>query len=202
MLLERRRQAMLQLHLSDREFCCLLRGAYIRDLTVYPIFTIYTSDRFWSISFDTYCQGLFYGKIRQGRLSIKEHLHFTNDTKYCTESKCSWCFADICDTMGKIRCLALWKLSNFGVGGWKNNSTDAIFHQCTKDTPRCPGENYQCSMFFFSLDKWFHVLHTWYQIYILYYDSWYLKMMFNGLFCEFMNEIACIILRWIVKFVG
>ena len=34
MQLEQRRQAMLRLHLSDRQFYCLLRCAYIRDLTV------------------------------------------------------------------------------------------------------------------------------------------------------------------------
>ena len=34
MYLEQRRQAMLQLHLSDRQFNCILRSSYIRDLTV------------------------------------------------------------------------------------------------------------------------------------------------------------------------
>ena len=35
MWLEQRRQAMLQLHLSDQQFYCLLRCAYIRGMTVY-----------------------------------------------------------------------------------------------------------------------------------------------------------------------
>ena len=34
MQLEQRRQAMFQLHLSDRQFYCLLRWTYIRGLTV------------------------------------------------------------------------------------------------------------------------------------------------------------------------
>ena len=34
MLLEQRRQATLQQHLSDRQVFCLLRGAYIRGLRV------------------------------------------------------------------------------------------------------------------------------------------------------------------------
>ena len=36
MKLEQRRQAMLQLHLSDRKFYCLLGATYIVDLAVYP----------------------------------------------------------------------------------------------------------------------------------------------------------------------
>ena len=34
MYLEQRRQAMLQLHLSDQQLNCLLKCAYIRDLMV------------------------------------------------------------------------------------------------------------------------------------------------------------------------
>ena len=33
--LEQSRQALLQLHLNDRHFCCQLRCAYIRDLTIF-----------------------------------------------------------------------------------------------------------------------------------------------------------------------
>ena len=35
MLLEQRRQAMLQLHLSDQQFHCLKGESYISDFTVY-----------------------------------------------------------------------------------------------------------------------------------------------------------------------
>ena len=37
MWLEHRRQAMLQIHLSDRLFYCLLRATYVRGLTVFFI---------------------------------------------------------------------------------------------------------------------------------------------------------------------
>ena len=39
MWLEHRRQAMLQIHLSDRLFYCLLRATYVRGLTVFFYFS-------------------------------------------------------------------------------------------------------------------------------------------------------------------